>query len=214
MDELTPDNQGTQPPGPGLTRGQAALKRSFDVIASAAGLVVLSPVILVAFVAATLDTRASGFFRQERVGVCGRPFRLVKIRSMRVDPRITTSVTTSADPRITRLGRFWRRTKIDELPQLWNVLLGQMSLVGPRPEVPGFTDALTGADALVLSVRPGITGPAQVEIRDEERLLASTPDPEAYNRDVLFPTKVRLNLDYIRSYSFRNDLRLLWRTLR
>lgn len=198
----------------GLSRGQALRKRAFDLVAASAGLVVLSPVILIAFVAASIDTRANGFFRQERIGRHGSLFKVVKIRSMRSDPAIATSVTTARDPRITRLGAFWRRTKIDELPQLWNVIRGQMSLVGPRPEVPGFADLLTGTDALILTVRPGITGPATLHFRDEERLLAATDDPEAYNRDVLFPTKVRMNLEYLRSYSFRRDLRYLWRTVR
>jgi lipopolysaccharide/colanic/teichoic acid biosynthesis glycosyltransferase len=198
----------------GLSRGQALRKRAFDLLAASIGLVVLSPVILVAFVAATIDTRATGFFRQERIGLHGSRFKLVKIRSMRADPSISTSVTTARDPRITRLGGLWRRTKIDELPQLWNVIRGQMSLVGPRPEVPGFADRLTGRDALILTIRPGITGPATLHFRDEERLLAATDDPEAYNRDVLFPTKVRMNLEYLRDYSFRRDLGYLWRTVR
>jgi lipopolysaccharide/colanic/teichoic acid biosynthesis glycosyltransferase len=196
----------------GLTWSEAARKRAFDVLVSAIGLVVLSPVIALAFLAASIDTRAFGFFRQDRVGRHGRTFRIVKVRSMRHDPSLVTSVTTARDPRITRLGRFWRRTKIDELPQLWNVLRGEMSLVGPRPEVPGFADLLTGADAAILSIRPGITGPATLHFRDEERLLALQDDPEEYNRTVLFPAKVQMNLEYIRSYSFRRDLGLLWRT--
>ena len=198
----------------GLNRGQATGKRAFDVAAAVIGIVLLSPVILLAFLAASIDTHASGFFRQDRVGLHGRRFRLVKIRSMRVDPAVTTSVTTSNDPRITRFGRFFRRSKVDELPQLWNVLRGQMSLVGPRPEVPGFADLLTGRDAFILEIRPGITGPATLHFRDEERLLAASDDPEAYNRDVLFPAKVRMNLEYLQNYSFRGDLRYLWRTLR
>jgi lipopolysaccharide/colanic/teichoic acid biosynthesis glycosyltransferase len=209
----TSRNPGTVPTS-GLGRRQAILKRAMDISGAAVGLVILSPVIAAAFIAATIDTRAPGFFRQERIGRWGRPFRVVKIRSMRVDPRIATSVTTSHDPRITRLGAMFRRTKLDELPQLWNVLRGDMSFVGPRPEVPGFADRLTGADRLLLSVRPGITGPATIHFRDEERLLAESDDPEAYNRDVLFPTKVRMNLEYIRQYSLRRDLVYLWRTLR
>ena len=197
-----------------LLRRQAILKRAMDVTGAAIGLVLLSPVIVAAFATATIDTRAPGFFRQERIGRWGRPFRVAKIRTMRRDPSITTSVTTADDPRITRLGAFFRRTKLDELPQLWNVLWGDMSFVGPRPEVPGFADQLTGADRLLLSVRPGITGPATIHFRDEERLLAQSDDPEAYNRDVLFPTKVRMNLEYIREYSLRGDLVYLWRTLR
>jgi lipopolysaccharide/colanic/teichoic acid biosynthesis glycosyltransferase len=198
---------------PALTRTQAVRKRVFDVLASAGGLVGLSWLIAIAYVAATIDTRASGFFRQERIGRDGRRFNVIKIRSMRADPGIDTSVTTARDPRITRLGRFFRRSKIDELPQLWNVLKGDMSLVGPRPEVPGFADLLTGADRAILSIRPGITGPATLHFRNEEELLAASDDPEAYNRDVIFPTKVRMNLEYLREYSFRGDLDLLRRTL-
>jgi lipopolysaccharide/colanic/teichoic acid biosynthesis glycosyltransferase len=198
----------------GLTSRDATVKRAFDVAVALVGLVALSPVIALAVVAATIDTRAFGLFRQERIGLHGRRFRVTKIRSMRVDPSMRTSVTTARDPRITPLGAFFRRSKLDELPQLWNVLRGEMSLVGPRPEVPGFADLLTGADRLLLSVRPGITGPATIHFRDEERLLAAADDPEAYNRDVLFPTKVRMNLDYIRDYTFRQDLVYLWRTLR
>ena len=199
---------------PGLTGGQRLRKRAFDLLASAVGLVVLSPVVVAAFVAASIDTRAVGFFRQERIGLHGDRFKVIKIRSMRLDPAITTSVTTTRDPRITELGAFWRRTKIDELPQLWNVIRGEMSLVGPRPEVPGFADLLTGPDRQLLSIRPGITGPATLHVRNEEQLRAATDDPEAYNRDVLFPTKVRMNLEYIRDYSFRRDLGYLWRTVR
>jgi lipopolysaccharide/colanic/teichoic acid biosynthesis glycosyltransferase len=198
----------------GLTRGQALRKRAFDFIVAASGLVLLSWLIVGVLLAASIDTRTIGFFRQDRVGTRGRVFRIVKIRSMRIDDSISTSVTTTRDPRITRLGRFWRRTKLDELPQLWNVLRGEMSLVGPRPEVPGFADLLTGADALILTVRPGITGPATLHFRDEELLLANQDDPEEYNRSVLFPAKVRMNLDYVRNYSFLRDLVYLWRTLR
>jgi lipopolysaccharide/colanic/teichoic acid biosynthesis glycosyltransferase len=196
----------------GLTSGQALRKRAFDLVVAASGLVLLSWLIAAVLVAATIDTRTFGFFRQERVGRGGKVFRIVKIRSMRIDGSITTSVTTTRDPRITRLGRFWRRTKLDELPQLWNVLRGEMSLVGPRPEVPGFADLLTGTDALILTIRPGITGPATLHFREEERLLALQDDPEEYNRTVLFPAKVQMNLEYIRTYSFRRDLALLWRT--
>ena len=125
-----------------------------------------------------------------------------------------TSVTVSDDPRISRSGRIFRNTKIDELPQLINVLLGHMSLVGPRPDVPGFADKLEGAEReLFLSVRPGITGPATLKYRDEEALLAEVEDAEAYNRDVIFPDKVRINLEYVENWSFINDLKYIWRTL-
>ena len=197
-----------------LTRSQQIQKRAFDIVLSIVGLALLGWLILLALVAATFDTRASGLFRQDRIGLHGRTFKILKIRTMRADPEWTTSVTTADDPRITRLGRFFRRTKIDELPQLLNVLVGQMSFVGPRPEVPGFADLLTGDDARILSVRPGITGPATLHFRNEEELLRGTDDPEAYNATVLFPAKVRLNLAYIRDYSLRGDLLMIWETLR
>jgi lipopolysaccharide/colanic/teichoic acid biosynthesis glycosyltransferase len=125
----------------------------------------------------------------------------------------STSVTTQRDPRITALGRIFRRTKLDELPQLINVLLGHMSIVGPRPDVPGFADRLRGRDRIILEVRPGITGPATLRYRDEEELLALQNDPERYNQEVLYPGKVRLNRWYVENYSFRADLCFIVRTV-
>ncbi|MFP4616422.1 MAG: sugar transferase [Thiohalorhabdus sp.] len=180
---------------------------------AAGGLVLTIWIILPAWVLATLDTRANGFFTQERVGRNGRVFRVVKLRTMRPDSGLDTTVTTGRDPRITRLGRFFRRTKIDELPQLFNVLVGHMSFVGPRPDVPGYADALEGADRVILSVRPGITGPATLAYRDEEVLLEQVEDPERYNREVIFPDKVRLNREYVEDWSFRKDLGYIWRTV-
>jgi len=170
-------------------------------------------VILLAYVAATIDTRKNGFFTQVRVGRYGRPFRTIKIRTMRDVAGVDTSVTTNTDPRITRLGAFFRKAKIDELPQLINVLLGQMSFVGPRPDVPGFADRLQGEERIVLSVRPGITGPATLKYRNEEEILAQQDDPERYNREVIYPDKVKINVEYVRSYSFWRDLRYIGRTV-
>lgn len=195
-----------------LNRSSAFAKRTIDVCAAAVGLVVLSPVIAITWVIARRDTGGSGFFRQERVGRLGKTFRVVKLRTMRADTAGST-VTTRTDSRITPWGRRFRRYKLDELPQLWNVLLGQMSLVGPRPDVPGFADSLTGADRIILTLRPGITGPATLHWRDEEEILASVDDPETYNSDVIFPDKVARNLDYIRNYSVREDFRLIWLTV-
>jgi lipopolysaccharide/colanic/teichoic acid biosynthesis glycosyltransferase len=189
------------------------MKRWFDVVGASLGLVFFGWLILFAFVAATIDTRSNGFFRQTRVGKDGRHFKTIKIRTMRDFPHVQTTVTTDRDPRITSLGRFFRKTKIDELPQLINVLLGEMSFVGPRPDVPGFADTLTGSDRLILSVRPGITGPATLCFRDEEALLAAQPDPERYNRDVVYPEKVRLNRFYIENYRFSDDVRYIFQTL-
>jgi len=196
-----------------LSWEKAFLKRLFDVVVSSAGLILLGWLILIAFIASSIDTRQNGFFTQKRVGKNGKLFRVIKIRTMRIMPNINTTVTQENDPRITHLGRFWRKTKIDELPQLINVFMGQMSFVGPRPDVPGFADQLTGPDRIILSVRPGITGPATLKFRNEEQLLAQQDDPEAYNREVIWPEKVRLNREYVENYSFRQDLKYIWQTI-
>jgi lipopolysaccharide/colanic/teichoic acid biosynthesis glycosyltransferase len=196
-----------------LSNTQAFVKRSFDFSVALAGLVLLWWMILISWALASLDTRSNGFFTQQRVGLNGRLFRVIKIRTMRNDRNFTTTVTTQHDPRITPLGRFWRKTKIDELPQLINVLLGQMSLVGPRPDVPGFADRLQGDDRIILSIRPGITGPATLKYRNEEQLLASVSEPEQYNREVIFPDKVRINRDYAENWSFFRDLKLIKETV-
>lgn len=198
--------------GDGLTAAQAAGKRLLDISASVTGLLLLSWLIAIAWLVAALETRSNGFFVQDRIGRWGEPFTAVKIKTMR-SSSIGTTITTRNDPRITRSGAFFRRTKIDELPQLWNVLVGNMSLVGPRPDVPGFADMLTGQSRLVLSIRPGITGPASLKYRDEEQLLASVDDPEAYNRDVIFPDKVEINLEYIKNYSLTRDIYIIYQTI-
>ena len=194
-----------------MTVAQLILKRTFDVVLAGAGLFVLWPVILVTCFLAARDSGASGFFRQERVGKDGRIFRVVKLRTMY--PVGGTSITTAHDKRITPLGAMFRRWKLDELPQLWNVLVGDMSLVGPRPDVPGFLDRLQGEDRAILSLRPGITGPATLKYRDEESILARVPDPEAYNAEVIWPDKVRINLAYLRDWSLIGDVRYLLKTV-
>lgn len=197
----------------GLNSGQAALKRGFDFLGAALGLGLTFWIIFPAWVLSSLDTRKSGFFTQDRVGKGGRIFRVIKIRTMREVPGMSSTVTTGADQRVTRLGRFWRRTKIDELPQLINVLKGDMSFVGPRPDVPGYADKLEGEDRIVLSVRPGITGPATLKYRDEEALLAGKKDPERYNNEVIWPDKVRINREYVYNYSVRKDFFYIFKTI-
>jgi lipopolysaccharide/colanic/teichoic acid biosynthesis glycosyltransferase len=197
-----------------LSQRQIIIKRLFDIIFSLTGLVLLGWIILVAFILATIDTRKNGFFTQERIGKNGKIFKVIKIRTMRELPGFDTTVTTQRDPRITRLGAVLRKIKIDELPQLINVLLGQMSFVGPRPDVPGYADKLPEEDRrVILSVRPGITGPATLKYRAEEEILATVDDPETYNREVIFPDKVRINREYVENYSFINDLRYIWATI-
>ncbi len=199
--------------GTPVTRTDRIQKRCFDIIVSFLGLVFTWWLILLAFVIATVDTRRNGFFTQERIGMNGRPFRVIKIRTMEESASFNTNVTTSRDPRITRLGKLFRDTKIDELPQLINVLLGHMSFVGPRPDVPGFADSVKEDDRIILSIRPGITGPATLKYRNEEAMLAIQADPEKYNREVIFPDKVRLNRDYIEHYRFWDDLKYIFQTI-
>lgn len=197
----------------GLTSAQAFFKRSFDLTFSFFGLSLTWWIILASYILASIDTHANGFFIQNRVGRNGRFFSFIKLRTMRSNPSFHTTVTTDKDPRITSLGRFFRKTKLDELSQLIHVLFGQMSFVGPRPDVPGFADKLQGEDRIILSVRPGITGPATLRFRNEEKLLAAQDDPEKFNAEVIYPEKGRLNKEYIQNYSFRADLKYIWMTI-
>lgn len=196
-----------------LSPSQATLKRAFDLFGAVLGLTLSWWLILLAWFVATIDTRSNGFFIQTRVGRGGYLFKVLKIKTMRSTALINTTVTLRGDPRITRLGAFFRSTKIDELPQLLNVLLGHMSFVGPRPDVPGFADRLDGDSRALLSIRPGITGPATLAYRNEEELLAQKNDPETFNREVIWPDKVRINLDYIRNWSLRGDLEYIINTV-
>lgn len=184
-------------------------KRALDLFLVLASAPVTVPIGLLACLAARIDTGESGLYRQTRVGSEGRTFEILKIRTMRAGAEAAGPVTIKGDPRVTWSGWWLRRFKLDELPQLWNVLRGDMSLVGPRPDVPGFADLLDGSDRVVLAVRPGITGPATLAFKDEETLLARTADPERFNTQVLFPAKVRMNRRYVENLSLAGDLRLL-----
>lgn len=197
----------------GISPRAAFAKRIFDIALSFSGLILFGWLILLGWMASTLNTKKNGFFLQDRVGLHGKLFKVIKIRTMRVVPGVQTTVTASGDPRITLVGKFLRKAKIDELPQLINVLLGQMSFVGPRPDVPGFADTLVGEDRIILSIRPGITGPATLKYKNEEQLLASVAEPERYNREVIFPDKVRINKAYIADYSLAKDLYYIYKTL-
>jgi lipopolysaccharide/colanic/teichoic acid biosynthesis glycosyltransferase len=197
---------------PELTLRQRFVKRTFDLTLALLVLALLGWVILLAWLAASIDTRSNGMFSQPRIGRWGRPFTIYKIKTMRPRPGIDTTVTTRQDARITPLGKWLRRMKVDELPQFFNVLRGDMSVVGPRPDVAGFADRLTGGDRALLSLRPGITGPATLAFRNEEELLVGVADPDAYNREAIYPAKVALNLRYLEDYSFRLDWRLVLAT--
>ena len=191
-----------------------ALKRAFDLAASGIGLLLLSPLLLALAAWIRLDSPGPVFFRQERIGLRGRPFRIYKFRSMRQD-NAGLQITVGADDRITRSGHFIRAYKLDELPQLINVLLGDMSIVGPRPEVPRYV-ALYAEPVRrqILSLRPGITDRAAIEFRDEERLLAAAADPERAYVEQVMPIKQRYYLDYVAQRSLAGDLRILWDTAR
>jgi lipopolysaccharide/colanic/teichoic acid biosynthesis glycosyltransferase len=186
------------------------VKRALDVAVAIAGLVALAPAFAVIGLLVKLDSRGRALFRAPRVGRHGRIFLMLKFRTMTAG--ITgPAITTSADARVTRFGAFLRRTRLDEMPQLWNVLVGEMSLVGPRPEDPRFAEAADATWQRVLSVRPGITGPAQLEFADrEQRLLGE--DPERDYRERVLPAKLRVDAAYVDARSFAGDLRLLFRT--
>ena len=189
------------------------IKWIFDRTAALLGLMVLWPLLLVIALAVRLKM-ADGpvLFRQTRVGQYGRLFTLVKFRTMCLNDGAST-VSVATDSRITPLGAALRRYKLDELPELWNVLKGDMSFVGPRPDVPGYADRLEGADRDILLLKPGITGPATLKYRNEEELLAAQPDPQRYNDEVIWPDKVRLNLEYLHNHSLAGDIKLILQTL-
>lgn len=190
------------------------MKRVLDVLVASAGLVLMSPLLLGTAVAVRLESRGPAIFRQERIGLNGETFTILKFRTMRTGAQ-GAQVTTGTDPRITRVGQWLRSTKLDELPQLLNVLRGEMSLVGPRPEVPRYVAQWPETlRPVVLSVRPGITDPASIEFRREAEELAGVIDPERHYVEVILPRKVELYAEYVRTRSFRGDLKILGSTLR
>jgi lipopolysaccharide/colanic/teichoic acid biosynthesis glycosyltransferase len=188
------------------------IKRIFDFIFSLLGLLVLIPVLLV--IALLIKWKMPGpvFFIQTRVGQNARLFNMVKFRSMKVLHDGST-VSVKGESRITPLGAKLRKYKLDELPELWNVLKGDMSIVGPRPDVPGYADKLQGFDRDILALKPGITGPASLKYRNEEELLVVQDDPIRYNDEVIFPDKVRINRNYLEHWSFGLDIKIIIYTL-
>ncbi len=191
------------------------MKRLFDVVASGCGLLVLSPLFLLLAVWIKLDSAGPVFYRQTRVGRHNRDFRLYKFRSMHVGADRQGLITVGGhDPRITRSGYFIRKYKLDELPQLINVFIGDMSLVGPRPEVRKYVDMYTPEQLHVLDVRPGITDLASIRYRNENELLAQAADPDRYYVEVILPDKLRINLEYVACHSFWFDIGLIFKTFK
>ncbi|MBK9537710.1 MAG: sugar transferase [Flavobacteriales bacterium] len=189
------------------------IKRLFDLVFSATALLLLLPLLLVLAAAVAMGSPGGALFRQERVGLNGRSFQLLKFRSMRPGSEAEGQITIGGnDPRITRVGRVLRKTKLDELPQLWNVLLGDMSLVGPRPEVPRYVALYSPEQRTVLSVRPGITGASSLAYFEESELLARSSDPHRTYVEKMMRDKLALEIEYVRTRSFGMDLAILWRT--
>lgn len=190
------------------------MKRLMDVVGALAGLVVLSPLLGLMWLAVVAESGLPGLFRQCRAGLGGRDFMLFKFRTMTVRKGTEQgSFDAGSAARVTRVGAFLRKTKLDELPQLWNVLKGDMSLVGPRPEVRKWVEAYPERWARVLTVRPGITDPASIEFRNEEDILAASPDPERTYREVILPRKLDLYEEYVRTRSFWGDVGILLKTV-
>lgn len=189
------------------------MKRLFDIIVSACGLILLSPLFLVLAIWIKMDSDGPVFYRQARVGRWNKDFRIFKFRSMRVGADKGSLVTIGGrDPRITRSGYYIRKYKLDELPQLINVFIGDMSLVGPRPEVRHYVNYWTRDQMHVLDVRPGITDPASIRFRNENELMAQAEDPEQYYINVIMQEKLKLYLEYIDNQSFLYDLKLIFKT--
>lgn len=191
------------------------MKRLFDILASGCGLLVLSPIFIIVAIWIKLDSPGPVFYRQTRVGRHNKDFRIFKFRSMRVGSDKGSLVTIGGrDPRVTRSGYFIRKFKIDELPQLINVFTGDMSLVGPRPEVRHYVNYWTPEQMRVLDVRPGITDPASIRFRNENELLEKARDPERYYIDVIMQEKIKLYLEYVEKSSFWYDIKLIFQTFK
>ena len=191
------------------------MKRLFDIVASGCGLLVLSPVFLIMAIWIKLDSKGPIFYRQVRVGRHNKNFRIFKFRSMRVGADKGSLITIGGrDPRITRSGYFIRKYKLDEFPQLINVFIGDMSLVGPRPEVRYYVNYWTPEQMRVLNVRPGITDPASIKFRNENELMGKAEDPEDYYINVIMQEKIKLYLEYVQNISFWYDVKLIFQTFK
>lgn len=189
------------------------LKNSFDRTVSLVGIIVLSPILLVCAVIIKIKMPGGPvLFKQKRVGQGGKLFTMYKFRSMTVS-HSGSSISVKGESRITPLGAKLRKYKLDELPELWNVLIGDMSFVGPRPDVPGYADKLIGQDREILKLKPGITGPASLKYRNEEDILAEIDDPQKYNDDVIFPDKVRINRHYLKYGNTLTDIKIILYTV-
>ena len=189
------------------------IKRLFDIIFSFVGIVFLFPVFIIVSILIKIDSSGPVFFLQERVGLNGKFFKIIKFRSMKTNHNNSLTVTLENDKRITRIGKKIRKYKIDEIPELINVFIGDMSFVGPRPDVPGYADLLKGECRNILKLRPGITSRASIKYANEEMILLNEDDPIAYNNNIIFPDKVKLNLNYYYNNNIWIDIKIIFATL-
>ena len=191
------------------------MKRLFDFTFSVLGLIILSPVLIILSLIIIIFSPGSVFYSRKRVGQQGKLFTLYKFRTMvhNADKMPGGTITVAKDDRVTSIGKLLRRWKLDELPALWNVLKGDMSFVGPRPDVPGYADKLEGDSRRVLGMRPGITGPATLKYSNEEKLLSEVENPKKYNDEVIFPDKVKINLEYMDNWSLWKDIKIIFKTI-
>lgn len=188
------------------------LKRTFDILLSVFAIFLLFPFFVLVSLLIVIDSGFPIFFLQKRIGRDAKEFNIIKFRTMKKNNENVT-ITVSDDSRITRIGKYLRKTKIDELPEILNVLFGQMSFVGPRPDVKGYADKLKGANRKILALRPGITGPASLKYYNEEYILSQKSNPKKYNDEVIFPDKVKINMDYFHNRSFFLDLKIIFATI-
>ena len=188
------------------------MKRFFDLFISIIVIILLSPLFILIALLIKLTSKGPIFFFQRRVGKSAKLFDIIKFRSM-IEGNYIDTVSIAGDSRITKLGSVLRKYKLDELPELWNVVLGDMSLVGPRPDVPGYADKLVGENRKILKLRPGITGPASIKYSDEEYILSQQENPVRYNNEVLYPDKVKINLDYYYNNNIWIDIKIIFATI-
>tara|TARA_Y100001954_G_scaffold229472_1_gene275551 strand:+ start:6545 stop:7132 length:588 start_codon:yes stop_codon:yes gene_type:complete len=188
-------------------------KRIFDLSSSLIGIIVLMPILILISITIKISSSGPVIFSQKRVGKDGEIFTLIKFRSMTVQQESNSTATARGDVRITKIGAFLRKYKLDELPELWNVIKGEMSLVGPRPDVPGYADKLVGKDRNILKLRPGITGAASLKYANEEEILADQQNPQKYNDEIIFPDKVKVNLEYYENQSLWLDIKIIFATI-
>lgn len=191
------------------------IKYLFDKITALLGIIILSPFMLIIFIIHKIVMLDGSFiYKQERIGQYGKKFNIYKIRTMKTgSDQNNIFVTTANDDRILPFGKFLRKTKLDEIVGLINVLKGEMSLVGPRPDVAGYADMLTGEDRKILELKPGITGPASLKYINEEEILANVDNPQKYNDEIIYPDKVKINLEYYHNRTFWGDIRIIFMTI-